>query len=186
MYCSSRRKRQSQDFGAQKSLYFWLHKRGQHEFDRYTIHCLTVCVMMLLTAVQCIRFFSQLLRNTRTVHVFGLHILLLYLVFRLYFANQFCFLLFDLFKTRIVDQNSITSSGGANPWRKHNALVAIATGKFNMDIGSTYEYDYTSEMKTMMMGSSDEHSSLHMASSVHIEVLDQCEMALKVRLRYDL
>ena len=55
-----------------------------------------------------------------------------------------------------------------------------------MDIGSTYEYDYTSEMKTMMMGSSDEHSSLHMASSVHIEVLDQCEMALKVRLRYDL
>ena len=69
---------------------------------------------------------------------------------------------------------------------KEVSLGFIATGKFNMDIGSTYEYDYTSEMKTMMMGSSDEHSSLHMASSVHIEVLDQCEMALKVRLRYDL
>ena len=55
------------------------------------------------------------------------------------------------------------------------------TGKFNMETGSTYEYDYASDVKTMMLGASEEHSSLHMTASLHIEVLQKCEMALKVR-----
>ena len=50
-----------------------------------------------------------------------------------------------------------------------------------METGSTYEYDYASDVKTMMLGASEEHSSLHMTASLHIEVLQKCEMALKVR-----
>ena len=49
------------------------------------------------------------------------------------------------------------------------------------EIGKTYEYVYESDLKTSIPGATEEHSSLHMRSTVQVEVMSQCEMVLKVR-----
>ena len=55
-----------------------------------------------------------------------------------------------------------------------------STSKFDLETGKTYEYDYTTDLKTMMLGASDQESTLRMTATVHIEVLDKCELAIKV------
>ncbi|ELU04621.1 hypothetical protein CAPTEDRAFT_222921 [Capitella teleta] len=52
--------------------------------------------------------------------------------------------------------------------------------KFSFDADKTHEYQYESDVKTSMGGASEEHSSLHLRATAHIEVLSRCEMALRL------
>ena len=63
------------------------------------------------------------------------------------------------------------------------ALIFLSVNqdtKFSFEAGQTYEYRYEADVQTMMGGASEEQSSLHMRSTVQLEVLSRCELVLKV------
>ena len=55
------------------------------------------------------------------------------------------------------------------------------TGKFRYTPGNTYEYTYEGKTETKLQGSSDQTTSLKIQATADIEVISQCEFALKVR-----
>lgn len=55
-----------------------------------------------------------------------------------------------------------------------------SNAKFQYVPGQTYEYMYEGDIKTSVAGSSSEHSSLHMTSTVYIDVVSTCEMNLRL------
>ena len=58
--------------------------------------------------------------------------------------------------------------------------VHAASTKFTYIVGQTYTYDYAMKTETSMDGASEEKAILAITGQADIEVIDQCEMVLKV------
>ncbi|CAH1772638.1 unnamed protein product [Owenia fusiformis] len=52
--------------------------------------------------------------------------------------------------------------------------------KFRYQPGTTYSYRYEADTVTSVQGASEEHSSLHIRATANIEVIEPCEMVLKL------
>ena len=59
-------------------------------------------------------------------------------------------------------------------------FVLIAPAKFSYRPGQTYSYDYKIQTETSMDGASEERAGLSITGQADIEVIDTCEMVLKV------
>lgn len=57
--------------------------------------------------------------------------------------------------------------------------VSSTSSKFSYEPGKTYEYTYESDIKTSVPGAT-EHSSLHMRSTIQLEVISTCKMVLRL------
>jgi hypothetical protein len=58
----------------------------------------------------------------------------------------------------------------------------IDSQKFGYVDGTTYEYDYTTDIDTSMQGASEDKSGILMTAKVYIDVVSKCEMSLRVRI----
>ena len=55
-----------------------------------------------------------------------------------------------------------------------------ASDKFNYVPGKTYEFQYDTEVRTSVQGSSEDHAGVHMSATVHMEILSKCELVMRV------
>ena len=63
----------------------------------------------------------------------------------------------------------------------NNICVHAASTKFTYHVGQTYTYDYMMQTETSMDGAAEEKAMLAITGQADIEVIDPCEMVLKVR-----
>nr|KAG5709527.1 hypothetical protein BaRGS_001577 [Batillaria attramentaria] len=61
------------------------------------------------------------------------------------------------------------------------ALAASASQKFRYQPGKTYSYDYTVQTETGMDGASEDKAIITITGQADIEVIDQCDLVLKLK-----
>ena len=60
------------------------------------------------------------------------------------------------------------------------ASECVPSTKFAFDVGSAYKYGYETDVVTSLAGASEEHSALHVRTTVHLHAVSPCEFAITV------
>ena len=61
------------------------------------------------------------------------------------------------------------------------ATQCTATSKFNYEPGTTYEFEYDTEIQTSLQGAAEDFSGVQMSAIVHMEFTSKCEVTMRVR-----
>ena len=62
-------------------------------------------------------------------------------------------------------------------------LFSTATSQFNYEPGTTYQFEYDTEIRTSLQGSAEDYSGVKMSAIVHMEFTSKCEMTMRVSIR---
>ena len=64
--------------------------------------------------------------------------------------------------------------------RDQCATQCKATSKFNYEPGTTYEFEYDTEIQTSLQGAAEDFSGVQMSAIVHMEFTSKCEVTMWV------
>ncbi|KAL4235815.1 hypothetical protein ACF0H5_004205 [Mactra antiquata] len=59
------------------------------------------------------------------------------------------------------------------------AKQCTVSNQFNYEPGTTYEFNYETELRTAVQGASEDHAGIHMKSTAYLDFISKCEMVLR-------
>ena len=65
-------------------------------------------------------------------------------------------------------------------------IAIVASNKFNYEPGTTYEFEYETELLTSLQGAAKDHAGVKLTAIVHLEFKSKCELSMKVCTYYSL